>query len=412
MQGTLNSRNWQTLGRSANTVKVMSAILSLLAVCSPLAQAETCPTSISLSTSERTIGLCEHKQGLADYAAGRIEAAETHYLGALATWEKVDGRYPAEQVITLIGLGRLYQATHRPYDAARVLTRGLELARPLENTRPQLAAVILSRLGAVYSMSGRLEQARSMLNEGIAKLRALQPQDLPELAYAWNALGMAELRAGSFANGESDIRQAVSIATGCLGENDHQTVIYQTDLGVALYLGGQYSRALPLLRRAEFLLETGRDDENGQLGTALVELSAVEAAQGKYALAENDASRALAVLDRHYGPDSGEVARASVNLAAIYLVEHKTPDAEKILPNAVDTERHVFTSGRALANGLRWLAQLRAQQGHWSQAESLYREAIDMFEAGPDPPPSEIGAVRREYTKILKQERGKVHSAT
>lgn len=388
-------------------IRGIGAALYLLLLCASIACSQSCPAAFTLQTA-----LCEHKLGLSDYAAGNLDHAETHYLRALKVWEQTGDRYPAEQVVTLIGLGRLYQATHRPREAAQALTRGLDLARPLEAARPQLIAVTLSRLGGLYSMSGQLQQARSVLSEGIARLRSLQKPDLPELAYAWNALGMVELRSGHWASGESNLRQAVAVATECLGGNDHQTAIYEMNLGLALYLEGQFSRALPLLRRAEFLLESGQSDDNAQLGSALVELSAVETAQGKLALAEDDAARALSVLRRHFPLDSGEVVQAQVNLAAIYLVEHKTTKAAEILPETIAAERRMLTGGRALAGGIRWLAQLRAQQGRWPEAGSLYREALEMYEAEPGPAPSEIGAVRREYAKVVKQERAKSPAAS
>lgn len=382
----------------------MNAVIGLLAV-APAAFGQKCPADTPSAPAFGT-GLCEHKLALEEYAAGHSEQAETHYLRALSAWERAGEQYAAAHVATLIGLGRLYQATERPREAIEALTRGLELARPIEANEPKLTAVALSRIGGVYSTWGNVEQARSALEQAIGKLRALPIADLPELAYAYNSLGMTDLRALSYASGESNLRQAVSIATESLGEKDQQTAIYETNLGLALYLEGQYSRSLPLLRRGEFLLESKPDEYAQQLGSALAELSVVEVAMGKFALAENDGARALNVLSRHFRSCSPEVARAQVNLAAIYLVQHKTREAAELLPEAVATERH-HAGGRALANGIRWLAQLRAQQRQWGQAESLYREAIGMYEAEAAPAGAEIEPVKREYAAMLKQERGK-----
>ncbi len=373
-------------------------IPGLIILSSPALFGQACPVGTQPAPAA-VVGLCEHKLGLADYAAGHRDQAEAHYLRALSAWEQAGDRYDAQHVTTLIGLGRLYQATYRSEDAARVLTRAVELGRPLATVEPQLTAIALSRLGGLYSVSGSVEQARSTLTEAIARLRALASPNLPELAWAYNARGMSELRAGDYPAGESWLRQAVAIATDCLGEGNTQTAIYQTYLGLALYLQGRYSRALPLLRRAEFLLEARPDENAFQLGTALAELSAVEAALGKLALAENDGSRAVAVFSRQFPPGSSEIARARVNLAAVYLIQHRTAEAAAILPDAVATERRLHTDGRVLADGIRWLAQLRAQQRDWCQAKSLYREAVEMYEGQPGPA-HEIDPVRREYAKL------------
>jgi hypothetical protein len=51
------------------------------------------------------------------------------------------------------------------------------------------------------------------------------------------------------------------------------------------------------------------------------------------------------------------------------------------------------------------LALLRTQQQAWSQAESLYREALGIYEAalGPDHP--DIAPVLHEYAGVLKHQR-------
>lgn len=404
MRTFLNGRIRKTNAREPRTFKVVFTAWILLVLAPAAVFAQDCPSDFRLAPASE-IGLCEHQLGLADYAAGRIEQAETHYLRALKAWDSAGASYTAQQVATLIALGRLYQATHRPEDAARMLTRALQLARPIESAHPQLVAVALSRLGGLYSVSGTVEQARATLTEAIAKLRKQESPDLPELAYAHHELGMTDLRAGSYAEGESNLRQAVSIATECLGEDNSQTAIYETGLGLALYLESQYSRALPVLRRAAFLLQARPDENTLHLGTALAELSTVEAALGKFALAENDGSRALAVLSRQFSSHTIEIARAQVNLGAIYLAEHKTAEAAEILPGAVATERRILADSPALTNGIRWLARLRAEQRDWNQAECLYREALQMYRTQPDPAHAEMIAVRHEYAEVLKQER-------
>lgn len=397
MRISLNVRIRKTTARTPRTLVAVSATSISLLVFSSVTFAQQCPAG----AAPLELGLCEHRLGLAEYAIGNTERAENHYLRAMSAFEQTSEQTAAQQVTTLIGLGRLYQATSRYPEATRSLTRALELSRHL-TAEPTLAAVALSRLGGVYSVSGSVDQARAMLTEGIEKLEALPIPDRPELAYAYYSLGMAELRVGAYSAGESDIRQAVSIATASLGESDSQTAIYESALGLALYLEGRYSRALPVLRRAEFLLEAHPAENSFHLGTALAEISAVEVALGKLTLAENDGSRALSVLKLRQAPDSAEVVKAQVNLAAIYLVEHKTAEAATILPDAVAAERQLMTDSLALANGVRWLAQLRAQQHDWTEADALYREAIRLYSARPGAVHPEIVPVKHEYAKVLR----------
>ena len=96
-----------------------------------------------------------------------------------------------------------------------------------------------------------------------------------------------------------------------------------------------------------------------------------------------------------------------MNLASVYLGGHKTAEAAKILPNAVAAERRLLPGSRALGDGIRLLAQLRAQQRDWSQAESLFSEAIGIYEAQPGVTRPEIDTVRQEFTQVLKHRSAK-----
>lgn len=370
-----------------------NSVFSLIVLCLPV-----------FGQAPAAIAPREQQLGIAEYASGHTERAEAHFLRALSAGEQAGDPGIGQQVATLISLGRLYQAAHRFENAERVLTRARELALTLDSTNPRLTAIASSRLGGLYSASGDNAKAPALLHEAITRLRALSSPDLPELAWAYNSLGMAELRSGSHASAETDLRQAVSIATESPGEGDRQTAIYETNLGLALYFNGKYDRALPVLRRARFLLQFQADEK---FGTALAELSAVEAALGKFALAEDDGVRALTIFEKQFPPGSGEIASAQVNLAAIYLLEHKTAAAAAILPEAVAAERRCLAGDRALADGIRWLAQLRVQQRDWDQAESLYREAIRLYDTQSGASDQVAGMLRREFVEVLKHEHGK-----
>jgi hypothetical protein len=101
----------------------------------------------------------------------------------------------------------------------------------------------------------------------------------------------------------------------------------------------------------------------------------------------------------------GEIALVEVSLGGLYLREGKTAEANAILAPAVDEERRRFQTGRRLGDGIRMLALLRTLQQAWSQAESLYREALGVYEAalGPDHP--DIAPLLREYAGVLKHQR-------
>jgi Tfp pilus assembly protein PilF len=98
------------------------------------------------------------------------------------------------------------------------------------------------------------------------------------------------------------------------------------------------------------------------------------------AQAEEYAHRALSILNREQRPDTRAVAVAEATLAGVYLHSHDPVSAEKILPRAVEIERGMAVSPNTLAASVELLGELRGQQRRWTEAEALYREALDIYE--------------------------------
>jgi hypothetical protein len=137
----------------------------------------------------------------------------------------------------------------------------------------------------------------------------------------------------------------------------------------------------------------------------LGELTSVETALGKFGLAEDYGEKTLALLKRHVPAGSPEIALAQIHLGTLYLREHKIAEAEKVLPPAVEAERRFLKEGRTLGYGVRNLAALRVQQQAWTEAESLYREAIGLYEITLGTAHPDLAPVLHEYADVLKHQR-------
>ena len=297
----------------------------------------------------------------------------------------------------------MYQRAHQLADAKEKLERALELAKTISPPDPELYATVLSRSAGLYADLDDPDRARRMLDEAITGLRALTPPNTSELAWAYSSLGMIDLGVGQYQPGESHLRQAVAFAQDSLGEENPETALYATNLALALQVQGKYSGAETLLRRARFVIESRLGPDSVDLVAVLAELTSVEAGLGKFRNAEACGERALSLLNRYVPGGSLEIVLTQVNLGSLYLREHKTAEAERILPAAVEAERSFLKDGRTLGDGIRILAVLKAQQHSWDDAESLYREAIGIYERklGSDHP--DIAPVLREYAGVMKR---------
>jgi tetratricopeptide (TPR) repeat protein len=370
------------------------------------AYAEACPAERGESLPPEELAFCEHGRGAIADLRGNSEEAAQHYIKALINWEALGDDFLAHRVKTLSSLGGSYRREGRVKDAERVLREAVALAKPLRQSDPELYAMVLSRWGALY---GEPDVARARLNEAIELFRSLKSPNARELALAYNTLGMLDLNTGRYKAGESNLRQAMEFADVSVGQSHPETAGYAANLALALLAEGEFNRAETLLRRARFVIESSMGGESLQLINVLAGLTSVETALGKFAVAEECGERAVAILREHaansVSGNRGEIAIVEVTLGGIYLRRGKTAEAEAILTPAVDTERELFRVGRRLGDGIRMLALLRTQQQAWSKAESLYSEALGIYEAalGADHP--DIAPLLREYAAVLKHQR-------
>lgn len=363
---------------------------------------QACPAEKMAAFPLQRIALCEHLLGTVAEAREHGDEAAGHYLKSLAVFEQLGRPYLPHTISTLTNLAALYRRQQRLNDAEKMLARALELSRDLAATDPETRAITLSRAGALANDLNQPERARNLLGQAIAGFRASPTPNAPELAYALSSLGMMDIDSGQYKSAESNFREAVTLATGSLGETDPATAAYSTNLALALLMQGQFSRAETLLNRARFVVESRLGPDNIQLATVFTELTSVETALGRFRVAEDDGKRSLSILNSHAPAGSLEIVLAQVALGSLYVREHNIEDAEKILPAAVAMERGLLKDGKILADGIRDLAGLRAQQHEWNDAESLYREAIGLYERKFGAAHSDIAPILRAYADVLK----------
>lgn len=368
------------------------------------AYTKACPTDKMAAFPLQRIALCEHLLGTVAEAREHGDEAASHYLKSLAAFEQLGRPYSAHTVSTLTNLGALYRRQRRFIDAETMLARALELSGDLAATDPETRAITLSRAGALAIDLNQPARARNLLREAIAGFRASPRPNAPEFAYALSLRGMIDIDSGQYKSAESDFREAVTLATGSLGETDPATAAYSTNLALALLMQGQFSRAETLLRRARFVVESRLGPDNIQLARVFTALTSVETALGRFRLAEDDGKRSLTILNKHAPSGSLEIVLAQAALGSLYVREHNIADAEKILPAAVARERGLLKDGKILADGIRDLADLKAQQHQWNDAGSLYREAIGLYERKFGADHADIAPVLRAYADVLKHE--------
>ena len=351
------------------------------------------------------VASCEHHLATISSARDNMPEAERHFLLAVESWKAAGPRALTLQAVSLMNLGELYRRFHRMDDAERALTQALEIVGKFED-QPGLMGETLSRIGFLYQETGRSVLALKTLREAVARFEESKTPSPTEQAYAINGLGMTELALGYQKDAEEHLEKAVQLSMTSQGPDHPETAGYQTNLALAFVLTGQFSRATPLLRRARQVTEARGGANSVQMGLILAEMSAIDSAQGKLSLAEEHAVQALRILSASKNANPAAVALAQVNLADVYLHGRRLEEANRILPDAVSVERRIAPDSRLLADGLRRLADLRALQHSWKEAQDLYGEAITIYERHLGPSNPVLAPALRGYAEALKREGG------
>jgi len=366
--------------------------------------ASACPADLISTYPVARAVMCEIDLASVDEARGNLVRAEQRYVHAASTAEQAGPAYLPLYSARLIDLGEHYHRQGRTADAEAILAKAIELTRTLTAAKPDLLAEALIRLGGLYAGTSQPERGRPLLEEALAGHPAISAT---ETAYAYSCLGRIDLAAGRERESEANLRQAVALATNALGENSPVVAAYQTNLALALLTERQFDRAGLLLRRAEFIVESHQGTAAPELAPICAELSAVANADGKFAQAEEYARRAISIMSLQAKPNTRALFASQVTLAAIYLRAHNTVEAEKILPATVEMQRQMGANPLTLAASLQLLGELRSQQRDWHTAETLFREAIGIYESSSasDADPA-IANLLRGLAEALKHQGG------
>ncbi len=152
------------------------------------------------------------------------------------------------------------------------------------------------------------------------------------------------------------------------------------DLGALLFAQGDSERAGQLFQRSRDAYSYLAGPGDTRLATILYNLAGIDVEKGRYAEAEPLYRNALAIRERTFGaahPITAEVANA---LGYLMLQQKKLAEAEPLLERAAEAWRGAEGAEAFAAVALANLALLRWRQGKLIQAESLYRQAIEIEE--------------------------------
>lgn len=352
-----------------------------------------------------------------DEANRTLKAALTYLLQP-----EVLGRSPSAIELWVNGLRELADIQVREGalgEAIAYLQAGLDLLGDEgHHTHPHLWRLVIDRLAWVRFRQGDLDEAMALANSGILSLDpagttssmtlaslyntlggiAWQNGNLSEAAgyvqhslelygqvgYLWGMangysnLGVLSFRLGNWQEAQQSWDNALAIRRG-IGDAPHEAVTL-SNLGLLHLSRGEHELAQKSF--AAGLAIGRRLGENGVIAHSLASLGQLATIQSRFEEAQRLAEDALALSEQLGSTDIQIQARwiLALALAETESVEVGLDSARQALHLAREAGLH-----DAEADCLRVLGMLRARTGQWLEAETYFRESIEVCLQQADP---------------------------
>jgi len=317
-------------------------------------------------------------------------------------------------------------------ESIRVAKLALEAA-----SNPKQSGRSLDRLGFLYYSSGNLKDGESFLRQSLELRKTKVGPDTADYAETANDLALLYRDTNRFSEAVALAEESVAIRSRVLGKNSSLLAETLNTLGTIHSYQGQYEQAASRFEEARAIHESHLDPAHPdpEYGTLCVNMAGNYQRMGKYSKAEDLFQKGLAVLRKVPGVDSPSYSISLIGLAYLQVDMGNYAMAERVyneadgllkaqigeqhpmyatflnnrgfLYNAIgnraaaesdyrkslEIKRKLYGPGNlAIGSSLRNLGNLVSTKNP-AEGEKLFREAVDLYEKLPNPPPFDYASV-------------------
>lgn len=270
---------------------------------------------------------------------GRIDEAVIRGEAALSSARQSDNLPAPALYGYLYDLATVLVIAEREIDAEPLLLEAMSIEfESLQSPTTQIA--LLSSLASIADEKGEIDAALDYLRKAMVLTDLIYPPNHSERARKLSSLASQLTKFGRYAQAEQALQEALDIYVAIYGNEVHPRVAAAyNNLGRVLILQGKYSEATVLAAKARNMAGDlfGKDDP-------------------RYAIATGNL---------------GDLQRRAGNL----------DEADELLSLNLGLRRSILgESHRSVGNGLALLAQLRLDQGRYTEALALCDEALALFQ--------------------------------
>jgi serine/threonine-protein kinase len=247
-----------------------------------------------------------------------------------------------------------------------------------------LVAESLYSLARAMARSGDLARAIPFFREALELRREYLGEDHPDVAASLNGLALALHEIGQYGTAGVQYQLALAQSERLTGAKSLQTVKILGNLALLLYDQGEYDQAEQMFRQA--LDGYQSFDGPGTMYAEMLDgLAQTMLAQGDTEAAEATAREALSMRHEMLGMSHPEVARSLAHLASVALLRSPAEALPLATEALLQRQQWLGQENAETAESLAILAAIQAAMGRVEEAESLYRQAIEIYAASLGP---------------------------
>ena len=337
------------------------------------------------------------------YVRDRYPEAERLGRRALAIQEKVLGSNHLKLTPSLIILGKICWRLGQFQEGIDLTERALAIQEAFLDPDHVDLAETLSSLGVFYDEMGHMSRALPVLERAVRIWERAGP-DHPDLVKGLLGVGNAYNASGRYVEAEQTYRRALALCDKILGPGHSLAGSIYNSLAVFHDNQSQHSEALPYYQKALEIWENALGSDHTNVALVLDNLAISYVDLGRFAEAIALQERALIIWERILGPDNGELPYSLINLAHSLARLGRFDQAQAQYERAFTIMKKTDPADPIiLALVIKNLGVFYSEKQRWSEAESFFKSAVDLWSNVGDPDKEELADTLSAYSDVLKK---------
>ena len=308
---------------------------------------------------------------------GLFNEAEPLLTRSLETRRSLFGE-DAQEVVDVMHYLAMVHFWKGDFEAAeKVMRDSLVIDRKLHGPQGSDVSVTLHRLGEVLLKAGKLPQAEQALRDALAIRIEISGAEHREAGSQLFTLAFIRMELGDFQEAESLVRRSLAIANKTLEEDNPDRGRRLEMLAFVLHKLGRYDEAAPVSQRVLELTRRSYGDDHPRTAAALTNAALRLGRMGETDTAEAHYLEAIAIL-RRQDPIPPELSGTLSNFGAFYRRQGRLHEAIDLQREAVEIGRAALGTHPAVANALNNLGVALLETNALDEVELVCREVLAM----------------------------------